>query len=443
MWQPGWRCCLSIPEEELSDILIKGGRVIDPKTGLDKKQDVLVRGNKIVQIDKKIDRKDAFLIDARGKIVCPGFIDLHCHLRDPGRPDEETIESGSNSAVAGGFTTICCMPNTTPPIDNEGVVSYIYQEAGRVNLCRIFPIAAITKQRAGKEITEFGELVKAGAKGFSDDGDVVANAEVLRYALEYSKTFGLPIFEHPIDENLSRNSSMNEGFTSTRLGLKGSPAVAEEIIVARDLLLAKFTGARLHLCHISTRGAVELIRQAKKDGIQVTCETCPHYLYFNDKVLEEFDTNYKVNPPIREEADRRAIIEGLKDGTIDCIATDHAPHCEAEKELEFTTAPTGMIGFETALSMVTAELVNRHKFGWLEVIEKMTVNPAKILHLDLGVLKKGAVADITIFDPQKRWKVTPGTIKSKSKNTPFLNKQLVGKSIGVIVNGELKYYEED
>ena len=441
--QSGWQYYLSMLEEGLSNILIKGGRVIDPKTKVDDILDILITGNKISKISKRIKKSDVQLIDAKGKIVCPGFIDLHCHLRDPGRPDEETIESGGESAIAGGFTTICCMPNTEPAIDNEGIVKYIYEEAARANLCRIFPIGAITKKRQGKEITEFGELVNAGVKGFSDDGDVVADSNVFRYALEYSKRFDVPIFEHPIDKYLAQDGLMNEGLVSTRLGIEGSPAIAEEVIVARDLLLAKFSGARLHLCHISTKGAVELIREAKKKGVKVTCETCPHYFFFNDDVLESFDTNYKVNPPIRSEQDRLAIIEGLRDNTIDCIATDHAPHCQAEKELEFTNAPFGLIGFETALSSIIKELINKEKFEWIKVLEKLTVNPAKILDEKSGVIKQGAVADLTIFDPKKKWKLTSNAIKSKSKNTPFLNKELIGKSIGVIIDGEIKYYTKD
>lgn len=439
----GWQCYLSMLEEGLSNILIKGGRVIDPKTKLDDTLDILITGNKISRVGKRIKTGDAQQINAKGKIVCPGFIDLHCHLRDPGRPDEETIESGSKSAIAGGFTTICCMPNTEPVIDNEGIVNYIYKEATRANLCKVFPLGSITKKREGKELTEFGELIKAGAKGFSDDGDVVADSNVFRHALEYSKTFNIPIFEHPIDKYLAQDGLMNEGVVSTRLGLSGSPAIAEEVIVARDLLLTKFINARLHLCHITTKGAVGLIRNAKKEGIKVTCETCPHYFFFNDEVLEGFDTNYKVNPPIRSEQDRRAIIEGLHDGTIDCIATDHAPHCQAEKELEFTNAPFGMIGFEIALSLIIMELINKQKFDWMHVLEKLTINPANILKEKLGVIKKNAVADITIINPKKKWRVTQKTINSKSKNTPFLNKELTGKSVGVIVDGEIKYYTKD
>ena len=423
----------------MADILIKEGRVIDPKTDLDEVLDVLILGNKIAKIDKNIKKEGAKRIDAKGKIVGPGFFDLHCHLRDPGRPDVETIESGSQAAIAGGFTTICCMPNTSPVIDNEGLVNYIYKEAARVNLCRVYPIAAITKERLGKEITEFGELVKAGAKGFSDDGDVVADCNMFRRALEYSKAFDVPIFEHPIDKDLAKDGLMNEGVISTRLGLSGSPGIAEEVIVARDLLVARFTGARLHLCHISTKGSVDLIRRAKEDGMEVTCETCPHYFFFNDELLSGFDTNFKVNPPIRSEQDRQAVIEGLRDGTIDCIATDHAPHCQADKELEFTNAPFGMIGFETALPMIVMELINKQKFNWLHVLEKLTINPAKVVSEKLGVVKKNAVADVVIIDPQKKWRLTANAIRSRSKNTPLLNKEMIGQVVAAIVDGELKY----
>ncbi|MEO0128874.1 MAG: dihydroorotase [candidate division WOR-3 bacterium] len=423
----------------MNSLLIKNGRVIDPKSKFDRIADILIEGNKIQKIDRNLKIDADKIIDASGMIISPGFIDLHCHLRDPGRPDEETIESGSRAAIAGGFTTICCMPNTEPPIDNEGIVNYIIKEAERVNLCRVFPIGTITKKREGKEISEFGELIRAGVKGFSDDGNTVSDARVLRYAMEYSKIFDVPIFEHPIDENLSKGGVMNESEVSTRLGLSGSPAIAEEVIVARDLMLSKFTGAKLHLCHISTKGSVELIRKAKKEGIDVTCETCPHYFFFNDSVLETYNTNYKVNPPIRTEIDRRAIIEGLRDGTIDCISTDHAPHTQAEKELEFALAPFGMIGFETALSMIIMQLINLERFSWLEVLDKLTVKPAQILKEKLGVIKEGAIADIVIINPGIKWVLSSENIKSKSRNTPFLNKELTGRAEYVIRNGEIKY----
>lgn len=425
------------------DILIKGGRVIDPKTSFDEITDILISDNKIAKIGRGLKKDGAKIINAKDLIVCPGFVDLHCHLRDPGRPDVETIESGSQSAVAGGFTSICCMPNTLPPIDNEGLVNYIYKESARVDLCRVYPIAAVTKNRKGKELTEFGELIKAGAKGFSDDGDVVADCNVFRHALEYSKIFGVPIFEHPIDRDLAKGGLMNEGVVSTRLGLSGSPALAEEVIVARDLLVAQFTGARLHLCHISTKSSVELIRRARENGLSVTCETCPHYFFFDEESLSGFDTNFKVNPPIRSEEDRQAVIEGLRDGTIDCIATDHAPHCQAEKELEFTMAPFGLIGFETALPMTIMELINKQKFSWPNVLEKLTINPAGIISEKSGTIKKNAVADIIIIDPKKKWRLTSNAIRSKSKNTPLLNKEMTGRTIVTIVDGKLKYQNQD
>jgi len=427
----------------LSSILIKGARVIDPASKLDGRRDILIKDRRIARIEKSVANRKARVINARDLIVAPGLIDLHCHLRDPGRPDEETIETGSQAAVAGGFTSICCMPNTEPAIDNDGIVNYIYKEATRVGLCDVFPIGAITKERAGQELTEFGELLKAGAKGFSDDGDTVADNNVFRHALEYSRIFDVPIFEHPIDKSLAQDGLMNEGLVSTRLGLSGSPAIAEELIVARDLMLAKFTGARLHLCHISTEGAVELIRKAKKEGVRVTCETCPHYFYFNDEVLESFDANYKVNPPIRSESDRAAIIRGLKDGTIDCIATDHAPHCQAEKELEFASAPYGMIGFETAVSLIVMELINEQKMSWLDVARKLTVNPAKIIGVNKGFIDIGAVANITMIGPDKKWRVIEDKIKSRSKNTPLLGRELKGRVKSVILKGAIKYILKD
>ncbi len=443
VWHYGWQFYFSMQGERLSSLLIKGARVIDVASKLDAKRDILIKDRKIARIERSIAARKARIINARDLIVVPGLIDLHCHLRDPGRPDEETIETGSHAAVAGGFTSICCMPNTDPVIDNDGLVNYIYKEAARVNQCEVFPIGAITKGRQGKELTEFGEMLKAGAKGFSDDGDTVADNNVFRHALEYSRVFDVPIFEHPIDSSLAQDGLMNEGLVSTRLGLKGSPAIAEELIVARDLMLARFTGARLHLCHISTKGAVELIRKAKRDGLKVTCETCPHYFYFNHEVLESFDANYKVNPPIRSESDRQAIIEGLKDGTIDCIATDHAPHCQAEKELEFANAPYGMIGFETAVSLIIMELVNRQKMSWLDVIAKMTMNPAKIIGVETGNMRVGAVANIAMIGPDKKWKVTEDVLKSRSKNTPLLGKELKGRVKNVVVKGIVKYALKD
>jgi dihydroorotase len=423
----------------VKSILIRGGRVIDPQQKLDQKLDILIENKRIVKIEKKINKKNIQVIDAKNCIVSPGFIDLHCHLRDPGRPDKETIETGSQAAVAGGFTSVCCMPNTDPPIDNEGLVNYIYKEAARVNLCRVFPIGAITKKREGKEITEFGELIRAGVKGFSDDGDEVADANVLRHAFEYSKIFDVPLFEHPIDRSLAQGGVMNEGFVSTRLGFKGSPVIAEEVIVARDLLLARFTDARLHLCHISTKSAVDLIRTAKEEGIKVTCETCPHYFFYNDDVLETFDANYKVNPPIRSEKDRRAIIGGLLDGTIDCIATDHAPHCQAEKEVEFANAPYGMIGFETALPMIIMELISKHKCTWSDILTKVSINPAKIIKEKAGTIKQGALAEVTVFNPATKWKLTAEKIRSRSKNTPLIDTELTGQVTAVVLNGEIKY----
>ncbi len=422
--------------------IVSGGRIIDQRSRAEKEIDILIVNRKIAEIGKRIRKKGAKTIDAGGCVVVPGFIDLHCHLRDPGRPDEETVESGARAAVAGGFTAVCCMPNTDPAIDNEGIVNYIYREAERADICPVFPIGAITRGRQGKEITEFGELVNAGVRGFSDDGSVVEDANVLRHALEYSKMFNLPIMEHPLDRALTDGGLMNEGLVSARLGLQGSPATAEEIIVGRDISLARFTGARLHLCHISTRGAIEMIRKAKSEGLPVTCETCPHYFFFNDEALTGFDPNFKVNPPIRTEDDRRAVIEGLRDGTIDCIATDHAPHSQAEKELEFTHAPFGMIGLETALSLIVMELINKRKFTWSMIIEKLCFNPARIINAQKGYLNIGERADVAIIDPAARWKVGADKLYSKSINSPLLGKELQGRCRATVVNGVIKHSDE-
>lgn len=428
-----------MPGGNLSKLLIRHGRIIDPANQTDMVADLLIEDHKIARIEKSIKNPGSETIDAADMIVAPGLIDLHTHLRDPGRPDEETIASGTAAAIAGGFTSICCMPNTEPPIDNEGIINYIIKEAERADRCRVFPIAAITKGRKGKEITEFGTLLRAGARAFSDDGDTVANARILRHAFEYSRAFDCAIFEHALDADLARDGQMNEGVVSTMLGLDGSPGVAEEVIVARDIILARFTGARLHVCHVSTRGAIALIRQAKQEGVRVTCETCPHYFHFNDEDLKGYDPNLKVNPPIRTEDDRQAVIQGLKDGTIDCIATDHAPHSLAEKELEFANAPFGMIGLETAVPLVTMTLVDKANFAWPGVIAAMTSHPASILGEPLGRLTPGAVADVTIIDPKRTWRVARNELHSLSHNTPLLNKELTGRVVCTIVNGVVKH----
>ncbi len=416
------------------NFLIKNGRVIDPANGIDKLADILIKNGRIAQIGKNLKVKGK-TIEAEGMFITPGLIDIHTHLREPGREDEETILSGAKAAIAGGFTTICVMPNTNPCIDNKTVVRFIYDRAKATNLCNILPIAAITKERKGKELTEFGELVKAGAIGFSDDGDSIGDSRIMRRALEYSKIFTKPIILHCEDTRLSAGGVINEGWLSANLGLPGIPKQAEEIIASRDLMLAELIGARIHIAHVSTAGSVELIRQAKKKGIRVTCETCPHYFTLTEDAAKDFDTKSKVNPPLREEKDLRAIKKGLADGTIDVIASDHAPHSAEEKEKDFLAAPFGMVGLETTLPLSLA-LVER-KFPLSQVIAKLTINPAKILGIDKGSLSIGKKADITIIDPKVRWILKTESLKSKSKNSPFLGRKLKGKAIYTIIGGKV------
>ena len=419
---------------EKMNLLIKKGRVIDPANGSDKTVDILIKNGLIARIGRNLKGKGR-VIDAKGMLVTPGLIDLHTHLREPGREDEETIFSGAKAAIAGGFTTIAVMPNTTPCIDDRTVVRFIYDRAREANLCNILPIAAITKGRKGKELTNFGELIAAGAVGFSDDGDSVSNSGIMRRALEYSKIFSKPVIVHCEDKNLSAGGVINEGYLSAKLGLPGIPREAEEIIVARDLMLAGLVRSRIHIAHISTAGSVELIRQAKKKGIKVTAETCPQYFTLTEEAAKNFDTNSKVYPPLREERDIKAIKNGLADGTIDTIVSDHAPHSAEEKEKDFLAAPFGMIGLETSLPLSLA-LVNE-EFPLTQLIAKLTVNPAKILGIDKGTLSIGKKADVTIIDPEKRWIPSVKNLKSKSKNSPFLGRELKGKAGYTIVCGKV------
>jgi dihydroorotase len=353
------------------DLVIAGGRVIDPETKMDRVTDVFIRDGVITKVEKakgKIKAKE--IIDATGKIVAPGLIDMHTHLREPGREDEETIYTGSCAAVAGGFASVCCMPNTQPPIDNQETVKFVYQKAKEAK-CKIYCIGCITKGRKGEELTEINDLVQAGAVAISDDGKPVSNSQVLRNALEYSRMFDLPVISHCEDLNLAANGVMHEGFASTNLGMCGIPAVAEETMVARDIALAEFTGARIHIAHVSTEGSVDLIRQAKKREVKVTCEATPHHFTLTDEIIRTFDTNAKVNPPLRTKRDVEAVKRGLRDGTIDCIATDHAPHSIEEKEVEFDFAPPGLVGSETALGLVITELVSKRILSWTQAIAKV------------------------------------------------------------------------
>ncbi len=400
-------------------LIIKGGRVIDPANGVDGILDIYIEGDKIVPPPKNAKKSNdrlngAEVIDATGKIVAPGLIDMHCHLREPGFEYKEDIASGTRAAAAGGFTTICCMPNTNPVNDSRSVTEFIMAQARAAGFCKVLPIGAITKGSMGLELAEMGEMAEAGCVGFSDDGKPVANAEMMRHALEYAKTFGRTIISHCEDPALSAGGVMNEGAVSTRLGLRGIPAAAEEVMVARDISLAKLTGGRVHIAHVSTAGSVELIRRAKADGINVTAETCPHYFTLTDEGVMSYNTYLKVNPPLRTETDRKAIIAGLSDGTIDVIATDHAPHAASEKDVEFDLAPFGISGLETALPLSMA-LANSGLIPMVELLKKLTINPARALGLALPSLSPGSIADIVLIDPETGEDGPAGSLDKQGK----------------------------
>jgi dihydroorotase len=432
-----------LKQREEFDLAILGGRVIDPESRLDRIADIFVQDGSIRKISaKSIREKSASkieskeVIDAEGKIVVPGLIDMHVHLREPGREDEETIYTGSCAAVAGGFTSICCMPNTDPPIDNQEAVKFVYDKAKQAK-CKIFCVGAVTKGQKGEELTEIFDLVQAGVVAISDDGKPVSNSQVMRNALEYCRMFKLPVISHCEDLSLSSGGVMHEGIVSTTLGMTGIPSIAEEIMVARDIRLAEFTGGRVHIAHVSTQGSVDLIREAKRRGIKVTCETTPHHFTLTDDAVKTFDTNAKVNPPLRTGRDVEAIKKGLKDGTIDCIATDHAPHSVEEKEVEFDFAPFGMVGLETALGLIATNLVNKKVLSWPQAIAKLTTNPSRILNLEAGRIKRDQPADLTVIDPKASWVVEPGKFKSKSKNSPFGGKKFWGTVCYTIVDGTI------
>jgi len=435
-------------KSQAENLIIAGGKVIDPASGLEEMADVYLQAGQIQKIEtkrllsgKKLKSSWGEIIDARGKLAVPGLIDMHVHLREPGREDEETILSGSEAAVAGGFTTICCMPNTDPPLDSQEKIKFVLERAQSAR-CRVFPIGAVTKKREGKELAELGDMFTAGAVAFTDDGYPVMSSEVMRRAMEYSKMFDVPIIDHCEDLCLSQNGVMNESFVSTTLGLPGIPAASEELMVYRDIKLAEYTGARVHIAHVSTAGSVELIREAKKKNIAVTSEVTPHHFTLTDEVIRTFDTNYKMKPPLRARADVEALKEGLRDGTIDCIATDHAPHSSEEKEVEFDQAPFGILGLETALGLVVTELIDKGILTWSQAIAKLTVNPAKILKLNAGRIKGGMPADITIIAPETSWAVDVSKFKSKSRNSPFGGWKLRGKVLFTIVEGEVVFRAE-
>src|SRR5205823_697754 len=379
------------------------------------------------------------VLEAGGKIVCPGLIDMHVHLREPGREEDETIATGTASALAGGVTSVACMPNTEPALDSQAAAEFVYLQAARAGNANVFPVGAITKGRQGVELAEIGGLVEGGAVAFTDDGSPVVSAEIMRRALEYTRMFDKPCLVHAEDLELTRGGVMNEGVESMRLGLRGMPAAAEEVMIHRDIELAELTGGRLHILHVSTAGGVDLIRRGKARGIQVTGEACPHHFTLTDQCLRTFDSNFKMAPPLRTEADVQAIIEGLKDGTLDVIATDHAPHAPEKKARELDQAPNGIIGLETLLPICVGALIEPGHLTWPRLIEKLTINPARVLGIDRGTLKPGAVADVTIIDPKAEWTIDPNLFRSKSRNCPFAGWKVRGRAHAVLLNGEVKY----
>lgn len=417
-------------------LLILGGTVIDPATKREGRFDVLVEEGLIAEVQPSLRAREGLrVLDAAGKLVLPGFIDLHAHLRQPGREDKETIETGARAAAQGGFVAVCAMPNTTPAVDHGGAVEWVIHEAKRVGLVEVHPIGALTKGRSGQELTDFGELFEAGCVALSDDGAPLVNPLLMRRALEYSKVFGRPVIQHAEDAVLSAGGVMHEGLISTTLGLRGIPSASESTVVARDLALAACTGGWLHVAHVSCAESVELIRQAKRRGVQVTCEVTPHHLALTHEAVEGFRTEAKVNPPLRTEEDRLALIEGLKDGTIDAIATDHAPHTDWEKDADFDTAPFGISGLETALGVCATTLVEPGHLSWSQLAQALSINPARIAGLNGHGLAKGRPANLTLVDPKARWTVDPNQFVSKSANTPFAGQALVGRVVNTIRQG--------
>jgi dihydroorotase len=417
--------------------LIQNGTILDPSQQQEKKADLLIRDGKIAAIGSNLGKPDR-TIDATNCYVTPGLIDIHVHLREPGDEEEETIATGAAAAVAGGFTTICCMPNTKPPLDNEGQIEFILREAQRIGLACVLPIGAITKGREGKELAEIGSMLQRGAIALSDDGVGVGDASVMRKALQYIKMFDACIMQHCEEPTLA-GGAMHAGIMSTKLGLAGISAEAEQLMIARDLLLNRTINCRYHVQHISTAWSVELIRRAKRDKQSVTAEVSPHHLLLTDESCRDYDTNYKMNPPLRTAADVAACIDGVKDGTIDCLATDHAPHRAEEKELEFPDAPMGIIGLECALPLYIKALVDPGHINWLKLIDLMSTRPAQIIKLDRGTLREGAPADITIIDPNLAWTIDASKFKSKSRNCPFNGWQVKGRAVATIVGGDLKW----
>jgi len=422
-------------------ILIKGGHVIDPGR-LNGPADVLIDNGKIVAVGQKLDPPagkadpSTTTIDARGKLVLPGLVDLHVHLREPGFEYKDTIQTGTAAAVAGGFTSVCCMPNTSPVNDNQSITEFILEQARLAGNAHVFPVGAITKGSEGKELAEIGELRHAGCVAISDDGQPVMNSLIMRRAMEYALAFDLPVIDHCEDLHLSEGGCMNEGLVSTQLGLPGIPSAAEDVMVARNLALAELTTARLHLAHLSTAGSVRMVRAAKSRGIRVTAEVCPHHFSLTEEAVRGFNTHAKMNPPLRTWQDVQAIKEGLRDGTIDVIATDHAPHAVQDKQQQFAAAPNGIVGLETALPLTLA-LVEEGFLSLEAAVAKLTTEPARAFGLSKGSLAPGADADVVVVDPEAQWEVDPARFRSKSRNTPFAGWKVKGRVITTIVAGRV------
>jgi dihydroorotase len=422
------------------DLLIRNGRVIDPSQSIDRVANLLISGGKIAACDAPpSERPDLEVIDASGLIVAPGLIDMHVHLREPGREEDETIETGTAAALAGGFTSLAAMPNTEPPIDSQGGVEFILGQAARADHCNVFVVACVSKNREGKELAELGQLVEAGAVAFTDDGAPIYDAELMRRAFEYCLMFDKPVLNHPEIPELTAGGVMHEGLTSLILGLPGIPPAAEDVMASRDIALAEATGGRFHLMHVSTGGAVDAVRRAKRRGVRVTCEVTPHHFTLTDECLRTFDSNFKMNPPLRGKGHVKGCIDGLVDGTIDVIASDHAPHAKEKKMRELDQAPFGIVGLETALGLVVTKLIEPGHLDWPTALAKMTINPARVLGISKGTLRVGADADVTIIDPNARWTVDPTRFRSKSANSPFCGWALSGRAVATIVGGRVKY----
>src|SRR4051794_15852010 len=437
-WRCGWRFCTYWAERTtLSNLLITNARVIDPSQEIDAKLDLLIEDGVITRADKRI-KADVETIDATGLIAVPGLIDLHTHLREPGQEHKETIATGTRAAVAGGFTAVCAMANTLPPNDERAVTEMIIAESRRNGACRVYPIGAVSKGLKGEALAELAGLRTAGCVGVSDDGKPVWNAQLMRRALEYCTMLGIPVIAHEEDANLTDGGVMHEGYFSTLLGMGGIPAASEETLVARDVILARITGAHVHIAHVSTAGAVESVRNARAAGVHVTCEVTPHHIALGDDSVQSFSTNLKMNPPLRSKEHREALLAGIADGTIDAIATDHAPHHFDEKNVEFDLAPFGVIGLETAFGVCVTHLVARGVIDLARLVDLLSCGPARVFNLDGGTLATGSLGDVTIVDPQAKWDV-PKAFRSMSSNSPFVGMTLQGRPLATIVGGVVQY----